>query len=206
MTRDVTFRLALEFGLGASLALGRDDGRGGVEVLTTRALPERRHGELAVPAILAMLKELDLGPKAIRVWVTNRGPGSYSGLRVAYATLKGFLHGRKDAEWVAVDPIAAIASAAPVADGHVTYPLGPQQVAWAVFRNRKIVDRWSVLPIADPRRAGALGPDAVDFDASLLLRASAAEDAGVADHWRTPAEWNAAVPDYGVATAFKKAF
>mgnify|MGYP005850355029 CR=1 FL=1 len=203
MTRDVTFRMALEFGIGASLALGRDDGHGGIEVLTTRDLPERKHGELAVPAILAMLKELDLGPKAIDVWVTNRGPGSYSGLRVAYATLKGFLFGRKAAEWVAVDPLAAMAAAAPTKDGHVAYPLGQQQVAWAPYQNRQLVGRWSAIRADDPRRSGAVAPETVHFDAAFLLRASVGN---AVERWRTPDEWNATVPDYGVATAFKKAF
>ena len=195
--------LALEFGLGGSLALGRSDGRGGIEILDTKRIAERRHGECAVPEVLAMLKELNVGPSAIGRWVCNRGPGSYSGLRVAFATIKGFLHGRQGVEWVAVDPIAALVAAAPTDDGHVAYPLASQW-AYVPFQNRKAASAWTYVAKDDARVNDAVRPETVGFDAAFLLRASL--KASEAERLRKPEEWLVATPDYGAATTFKKAF
>lgn len=203
MTVRPSLSLAFEFGLGGSLALGRADGRGGIDVLDVRQLPERRHGECAVPEVLAMLKDLNVGPAAIGRWICNRGPGSYSGLRVAFATIKGFLHGRTDAEWVAVDPIRALVAAAPTDDGHVAYPLASQW-AFVPFQKRKPAAAWTYVPKDDPRLSQAVRPETVGFDASFLLRASL--EATEPERLREPEAWLLATPDYGAATTFKKAF
>lgn len=203
MTTSASLTVAFEFGLGASIAVGRDDGHGGVQILDVKWVPERGHGEHAVPEVLGMLNDLSLGPKAVRRWVCNRGPGSYSGLRVAFATIKGFLHGRTDAEWIAVDPIAALVAAAPADDGAVAYPLA-NQWAYVPFQNRRPASAWTYVAKDDPRIASALRPEHVAFDAAFLLRASL--KASEAECLRKPEQWLLATPDYGTATQFKKAF
>jgi tRNA threonylcarbamoyl adenosine modification protein YeaZ len=68
-----------------SVALG--DGRG---VIAQRALvTERRQAVELVPAIASLLEEADLTPQDLTGIVVGRGPGSFTGVRIAAATARG---------------------------------------------------------------------------------------------------------------------
>lgn len=50
------------------------------------------HSEKLVPMIKEVLDSLDLKIKDIDLFATSIGPGSFTGLRIAIATIKGFAH------------------------------------------------------------------------------------------------------------------
>lgn len=50
------------------------------------------HSEKLVPMIKEVLDSLDLSIKDIDLFATTVGPGSFTGLRIALATIKGFAH------------------------------------------------------------------------------------------------------------------
>lgn len=50
------------------------------------------HSEKLVPMVKEVLDSLDLTIKDIDLFATTTGPGSFTGLRIAIATIKGFAH------------------------------------------------------------------------------------------------------------------
>ncbi|MBI3313881.1 MAG: tRNA (adenosine(37)-N6)-threonylcarbamoyltransferase complex dimerization subunit type 1 TsaB [Candidatus Omnitrophica bacterium] len=54
-----------------------------------------KHGENILVFIDQLLKKAHLKMKDIDIFLIGRGPGSFTGLRVGFATLKGFLAARK---------------------------------------------------------------------------------------------------------------
>lgn len=50
------------------------------------------HSEKLVPMVKEVLDRLDLGIKDMDLFATTIGPGSFTGLRIALATIKGFAH------------------------------------------------------------------------------------------------------------------
>ena len=51
-----------------------------------------KHAENLFPTLDRLLKTAKLSIKDIDVWLIGRGPGSFTGLRIGFSTLKGFLH------------------------------------------------------------------------------------------------------------------
>ena len=49
------------------------------------------HAENLLPALDQLLRKQKLSPQDITTWLIGQGPGSFTGLRVGFATLKGFL-------------------------------------------------------------------------------------------------------------------
>ena len=68
----------------ASLALVTPEGVHTRDIVA-RALPS----EAVMPALVALLEAHGLGPRQLRALVVGLGPGSFTGLRVGLATLKG---------------------------------------------------------------------------------------------------------------------
>ncbi|TVR88690.1 MAG: tRNA (adenosine(37)-N6)-threonylcarbamoyltransferase complex dimerization subunit type 1 TsaB [Saprospirales bacterium] len=61
----------------------------GREILTERATDETyKHSEMLAPFIREMLDDLNLKPDDLNGIVINKGPGSYTGLRVGFALAK----------------------------------------------------------------------------------------------------------------------
>ncbi len=54
-----------------------------------------RHTENLIPLIDRLLKKEKLSVRDIDIFLVSRGPGSFTGLRVGFSTLKGFLARRK---------------------------------------------------------------------------------------------------------------
>ncbi len=63
--------------------------KGGGNPLETRVYGPLRHAESLLPAIARLLKKLSLKPKDIERVLLGIGPGSFTGLRVGFATVKG---------------------------------------------------------------------------------------------------------------------
>ncbi len=60
------------------------------------------HAENLLPKIDQMLKKKKLTINDIRLFLIGRGPGSFTGLRIGFATLKGFLALKKKPCWGAL--------------------------------------------------------------------------------------------------------
>ncbi len=84
--------LALESsGPGLSVALGTEDGR----VRELRARRSLQHSENLIPLIDEILKRGRLKFSDLDTFAIDRGPGSFTGLRIGFSLLKGFLAVRK---------------------------------------------------------------------------------------------------------------
>ena len=73
-----------------SLALHRAE-NGRLTLLAEVDLPDGgKHSEAFLPALQTILGKADLTPQQIHRWITCSGPGSFTGLRIAYAGIKAF--------------------------------------------------------------------------------------------------------------------
>jgi tRNA threonylcarbamoyladenosine biosynthesis protein TsaB len=98
----------------AGVALMRGDA-----VLVSRALPsERPASETLLPAVLEVLEEAGVALAAIEAFAVSVGPGSFTGLRVGVATVKGLAFGG-EALVVPVPTLAALALRAAPAPGPI---------------------------------------------------------------------------------------
>ncbi len=86
----------------------------GPTIIRHRLLDESRlHARELAPAVAAMLKEEGWRPPEIQAVIVNRGPGSYTGLRVGIMSAKAFAYATGCA-LIAVDGFHAIAIKAPL--------------------------------------------------------------------------------------------
>ncbi|OGW72423.1 MAG: tRNA (adenosine(37)-N6)-threonylcarbamoyltransferase complex dimerization subunit type 1 TsaB [Omnitrophica bacterium GWA2_52_12] len=69
--------------------------KGRLKPLETRVGGTLRHAECLLPAADRLLKRLKLKPADIGICLLGVGPGSFTGLRVGFATVKGILRARK---------------------------------------------------------------------------------------------------------------
>jgi tRNA threonylcarbamoyladenosine biosynthesis protein TsaB len=101
--------LAVETATAApSLALWRGD----VLVAERAADPRRATAEALLPALDALLADAGVPLAAVEGFAVSIGPGSFTGLRIGVATVKGLAFGT-DRRVVAVPTLAAIAGHAP---------------------------------------------------------------------------------------------
>jgi tRNA threonylcarbamoyladenosine biosynthesis protein TsaB len=146
--------------LAASVALLRGD-----EVVAERVLPrDRPASEALLPAVLETLADAAVELAALDAFAVSIGPGSFTGLRVGVATLKGLAFGAAQPV-VAVPTLAALAldaeGPAPVAAlldarrGEVyaaIYPASPadRDVPAAVLRPEELADALAAAAAGGP--------------------------------------------------------
>jgi tRNA threonylcarbamoyladenosine biosynthesis protein TsaB len=82
------------------------------------AFDERVHSERLLPAIDQLLRIAELSLDQIEAFAVSIGPGSFTGLRIGLATVKGLAYG-SDRPAVAVPSLAALTLAAAGATGPV---------------------------------------------------------------------------------------
>jgi tRNA threonylcarbamoyladenosine biosynthesis protein TsaB len=108
--------LAIESAVAPGVALLR-----GEEVLAQRACSHPA-AETLLPAIAALLAEREMSVGDVAAFAISIGPGSFTGLRVGLATLKGLAFGTTR-KAVAVPTLAALAQEAPAGEGPVVAAL-----------------------------------------------------------------------------------
>ena len=155
--------LAIETATAAAgVALLRGDA-----VIAARALPSDRPGsETLLPTLIALLAEAGVALAAIEAFAVSAGPGSFTGLRVGVATVKGLAFG-SDARVVSVPTLAALALRAAPAPGPIVALLDARRgEVYAAIYDRDP---------AEPPRVGpvVLRPDALaDLVATLITDAT----------------------------------
>jgi tRNA threonylcarbamoyladenosine biosynthesis protein TsaB len=154
--------LAIETATAAAgVALLRGDA-----VVASRALPGARPAsETLLPTVIALLQEAGVALPAIEVFAVSAGPGSFTGLRVGVATVKGLAFG-SEAIVVSVPTLAALALRAASAPGPIAALLDARrgEVYAAVY------DR-------DPPSPPRVGPVVLRPDALADILATLATDA-----------------------------
>ncbi len=150
--------LAIETATAAAgVALLRGDA-----VIAARALSgERQAAETLLPAVIALLADANVALAAIDAFAVSAGPGSFTGLRVGVATVKGLAFG-SDARVVSVPTLGALALRATPAPGPI--------VALLDARRGEVYAALYDGDLAQPPRIGpvVLRPDALaDIIASL---------------------------------------
>jgi tRNA threonylcarbamoyladenosine biosynthesis protein TsaB len=119
---------------------------------------ERVHSERLLPAIDQLLRIAELSLEQIEAFAVSIGPGSFTGLRIGLATVKGLAHG-SDRPAVAVPSLAALTLAAAGAAGPVAALLDARR------------DEVYAVCLEGPGEIGSpLVPEAV-FDAAELAAA-----------------------------------
>ena len=92
------------------------------------------HSETLLPLVDTALAAAGLGPADIELWGVCAGPGSFTGLRIGLAAVKGlaFVHG---APCAAVPTLQALAYSCPPGQGTVLAALDARrgEVYWAAF-------------------------------------------------------------------------
>lgn len=115
------------------------------------------HSEKLVPMVKSVLDSLDLRIQDIDLFATTTGPGSFTGLRIALATIKGFAH-IYDKPVVGISTLEALAFNLPYND--IVVPMLDAR------RNRVYTGIYSwkgnVLKTI-------MGPDALEIDVILEL-------------------------------------
>lgn len=92
------------------------------------------HSETMLPLIDAAFKATGLTPNDIELWGVTSGPGSFTGLRIGLAAIKGLAF-VTNAPCAPVSTLEALASAFPCGEGTVITALDARrrEVYWAAF-------------------------------------------------------------------------
>ena len=100
----MSWLLAVETSSDAcSVALGN-----GADVIEAHAVEPRKHAELVLQQVQKVLAEAGIGLTQLEAIVYGRGPGSFTGVRIATAAVQGLAYGAD----LAVVPVSSLATLA----------------------------------------------------------------------------------------------
>ena len=131
---------------GAYLSIAIADGEKIIAKYESKS--ERSHSDMLVPAAGKLLKKARLKPKDIDLYAISIGPGSFTGLRIGVAFIKGMnLFANKPV--VCVPTLDALAFGI---EADVVCPVVDakrQNVYTAIYKKGKRVLKYSVIPISE---------------------------------------------------------
>ncbi|MDR0780724.1 MAG: tRNA (adenosine(37)-N6)-threonylcarbamoyltransferase complex dimerization subunit type 1 TsaB [Pseudomonadales bacterium] len=142
------------------------------------AVLPRQHAKELLPMVRALLQELDLGLAALDAIAFGRGPGSFTGLRIAAGVTQGLAYGA-NLPVIPVSTLAALAlQAREVAAGRAVLSLIDariDEVYWALFKAAAVPGPYPHLPSRAeedvlPQLIGLeqlSAPEAITIDATL---------------------------------------
>ena len=165
-----------------------------VSIRTDGFFEERRsvsrsmqHSERLVPIILELCRDAGIQPEDIDLFVCTRGPGSFTGLRIGMAALKGmaFAAGKP---LVSVSTLEVLANCVPFSHGAVVPAIDAKKKRWyiAAFSKDEGCPAKRLMPDTDGTEADLMdvlndfssvlvtGPDAVPF--AEILKGCCAEN------------------------------
>lgn len=87
-----------------SVALGEQG-----DVRCCRTFSDRTHASKTIPSILEMLSEIGAATSDVRRIVVGDGPGSFTGVRIGFATAFGYRNAKPDVDLLAVPSLAGLA-------------------------------------------------------------------------------------------------
>ena len=117
--------------IAASVALCEDDALLGEYTIQNG----NTHSETILPMVESLLKHFGLTPNEIDLFALSAGPGSFTGVRIGAATVKGLAFGRNK-PCIGVSTLEALATNLTVADGLICPVMNARrkQVYTALFR------------------------------------------------------------------------
>jgi tRNA threonylcarbamoyladenosine biosynthesis protein TsaB len=135
-------------------------------------LTERSHAELVLPMVESLLEEAGVGLANLDGLAFGRGPGAFTGLRIACGVVQGLALGAR-LPVAPVSSLAAVAEQVPAAAGAVVLVCNDArmgEVYWGVFRREH---DGGIMPLCDeavsaPDRVG-LGVPAANHAAGNAL-------------------------------------
>lgn len=112
-----------------------------IRLLGEKALPDRQlHSELFLTTLQTLLDEHGWKFSDLEGFVTSRGPGSFTGLRIAYASLLGFVQNRPRPIYsLSGSETRMLAYSPTVRDCRVLSKIATGRFVEAKFENRKLI-------------------------------------------------------------------
>lgn len=154
----------------ASIAVGRDG-----DVVIELTLPGRRHAAALLPGVVGALRLIGATLGDVDRVLCSDGPGSFTGLRIGFATAQGIVRGRDDVSVGTLPSLLALAwTAAPWAGGPVAavYDALRGDVFGAIydFRAGGVTEVFApaLLPLTELIRRTPMAPHLAVGDGAVL--------------------------------------
>lgn len=96
------------------------------------------HSQTALPMVEALLRQADITPQEVDVFAVSTGPGSFTGLRIGLASIKGMAMAA-DKPCAGVSTLESLAANLPCGEGYVLPVMDArrQQFYTALFQNEE---------------------------------------------------------------------
>ena len=137
-------------------------------------LTERSHAELVLPMVEGLLEDADIAITDLDGLAFGRGPGAFTGLRIACGVVQGLALGA-DLPVAPVSSLAAVAEQVPVAAGEIVLVCNDArmgEVYWGVFQRGAdgAVTALCDEAVSRPEAVGVSAPGAMHVAGNALPR------------------------------------